>query len=572
MGLSPLWQKIDDHQNPVLVKEIRQAVRSRFVVASLVILLLLLVFGSGAFILDRNLASGGFQSHGRKMFVVMYAMLMGITAAFVPIYTAIRFVGERNHNSTDLMFITTIHPNKVIAGKVMVGMVISLMLFSVCAPFLFFSYLLRGIEIPTVMLVLALSFLLVMGLIYVMILLSSLSVNRLMRTLFALASLFMLFWAVVGAVAIASELMRGGIQQILSDPTALPAFLAFLVSYLCHLVLVHFICVALIAPTWHNKMLPVRGIMAVIWLITLSINYSLASRFPGEFLLLSLFTGLGYAALVLLTAISEREDPGPRVRRQIPKNPILRPIAFLFYSGMAGGVLWSMLIAALSIWFFTHMYSLRSGVLLGFGRGFSFLPIYSLTLYGFAYCFFALFLQRSLLKNRIHPNQTWALAGILIAVGTILPLIFGFFKPNSWRDPLAWKTGVFFDTVHRDRMDWHVLASSILFAISLILIFHILLRSAKYFRRLEGNSAEESDAFDDGLSPQAATHGLGAAPTLPEPRASPIGVGQDQPQAEEAGAASQANMPEPEAENTSSSSDTLGSISNPIITPPEDPA
>ena len=39
----------------------------------------------------------------------------------------------------------------------------------------------------------------------------------------------------------------------------------------------------------------------------------------------------------LLISINERDSWGPRVARAIPRSQLLRPLAFLFYSGAAGG-------------------------------------------------------------------------------------------------------------------------------------------------------------------------------------------------------------------------------------------
>ena len=54
-------------------------------------------------------------------------------------------------------------------------------------------------------------------------------------------------------------------------------------------------------------------------------------------------------AIGLFIAVSERERLGSRVRRTIPRRRLLRPLAFLFYSGAAGGVVWSTLIITLTV-------------------------------------------------------------------------------------------------------------------------------------------------------------------------------------------------------------------------------
>ena len=48
--------------------------------------------------------------------------------------------------------------------------------------------------------------------------------------------------------------------------------------------------------------------------------------------------GVALAATHMQVAVSERDRWGPRVARAIPRRAWLRPAAFVFYSGAAGGV------------------------------------------------------------------------------------------------------------------------------------------------------------------------------------------------------------------------------------------
>ena len=72
----------------------------------------------------------------------------------VPAYAAIRLAGERSDHNVDLLFISTLRPRSIIAGKFFAALVLAILVFSTCAPFMTFTYLLRGIDIPTILIVL----------------------------------------------------------------------------------------------------------------------------------------------------------------------------------------------------------------------------------------------------------------------------------------------------------------------------------------------------------------------------------------------------------------------------------
>src|SRR5262249_15126898 len=62
----------------------------------------------------------------------------------------------------DLLFISTLRPSGIIAGKLQASVVLILLIFSACAPFMTFTYLLRGIDIPSIVILLVLDFLVVL--------------------------------------------------------------------------------------------------------------------------------------------------------------------------------------------------------------------------------------------------------------------------------------------------------------------------------------------------------------------------------------------------------------------------
>ena len=135
----------------------------------------------------------------------------------------------------------------------------------------------------------------------------------------------------------------------------------------------------------------------------------------------------------LFIAVSERERLGQRVRQSIPRRRWLRLLAFLFYSGAAGGVVWSSLMILLTlssivVWgiLFPHMWS--GGTTFNDSLG----VMIVMGLYAFSYPLGASLIRRRFLANRVAGGYTWVIAIVLLGFTTmIIPLIL-FFVSGTW--------------------------------------------------------------------------------------------------------------------------------------------
>ena len=77
---------------------------------------------------------------------------------FIPIYIGVRTMMERISINADLQYISIMSPQKIIWGKVLSSVYLIVLFYSAAVPFLVFSYLLRGIDLPTILLAVALTF------------------------------------------------------------------------------------------------------------------------------------------------------------------------------------------------------------------------------------------------------------------------------------------------------------------------------------------------------------------------------------------------------------------------------
>ena len=138
-----VMQAIADRTNPIVVKELRQAVQSRLVIAILLLFLLAnVLIVSGYLILSVDIAMS--EQAGQDLFSALFVVLVVTCMVFVPLYAAVRLTMERNDSNIDLLFITTIAPAAIIRGKFWAAVALTALIYSASMPFLTFTYLLQG--------------------------------------------------------------------------------------------------------------------------------------------------------------------------------------------------------------------------------------------------------------------------------------------------------------------------------------------------------------------------------------------------------------------------------------------
>ncbi len=153
-----LFERGSDRLNPILVKETRQALKSRqFLVTFLLMLILAwLISAFGVLLAGDSLEYG---SAGRVFFLFYYYVLALAIFAIVP-YSAYRgLLNERDQTTLELLSITTLTPRQFVWGKLCSSMVQVFIYYSAIAPFIAFTSLLQGFDLAQVAFVLTVSLL-----------------------------------------------------------------------------------------------------------------------------------------------------------------------------------------------------------------------------------------------------------------------------------------------------------------------------------------------------------------------------------------------------------------------------
>jgi hypothetical protein len=435
-----ILDRLDDAVNPIVVKELRQAVKSRMVVSTLLLFLLLEVVILAVFLLFQEIRTpdGINASAGRDMFMTLQAIMLGACLLLVPAYAGVRLAAERSDTNVDLLFITTLKPRSIVWGKFLAAGVLVLLIFSACAPFMTFTYLLRGIDIPSILMVLALDFLVVMGASMLAIFLAVVPANRgLKGALLVLGFGGLLFIYVLGIRS--SIFLIEEAFFLRANPDAFWGSVIGVAAFILAATGQFFVwSVALINPPSANRALLVRLYTTAQCLVTFAaaVGISYAVKHAGPIYVWQVWM-LVLFLFHMTIGVSEREHLGTRVARTIPGRGVLRFLAFVFYSGAAGGILFSILLgtftlvaAPLTVWYLQDHYPPHGTPSTTEIRHIAFVMTL-VVLYVYSYAMSGIVLRRLLFRGRLRPGFTWLLGVIAFAVGSALPYVLILSVPGN---------------------------------------------------------------------------------------------------------------------------------------------
>ena len=152
-GLVPWLEAKSDWLSPIVVKEVRQAVRGREFAyafgASLITSLGVAFFGAADALAPNSTTTGAWT------FFALMGSVAFLGFAVVPLgaFSALR--NERLEQTLELMTLTELSPRRIVIGKLLAQAVKLATLFAAIAPFVAMSFLLGGIDFVTIVLSLA---------------------------------------------------------------------------------------------------------------------------------------------------------------------------------------------------------------------------------------------------------------------------------------------------------------------------------------------------------------------------------------------------------------------------------
>jgi hypothetical protein len=263
-----------------------------------------------------------------------YGILAFPLVVVVP-YSAFRsLASEREDNTYDLLSITALRPRQIISGKLGSSVVQMAVYFSAITPCLAFTYLLRGVDLPTIGVLMVYTFCGSLGLSMISILLATLSEQRFAQVFISVALvaflLWICFWAILGGVQVIqySYAMFGGEEFWIIS-------LALATTYITTFALMYFAAAGMITFATENRSTPLRLCMLVqqaAWVGWMGFAWIYSEFDREQPIIMGMLAGLYWFAMgTMLTA--ERAGMSERIKRHLPTSFISR----LFFSWLNPG-------------------------------------------------------------------------------------------------------------------------------------------------------------------------------------------------------------------------------------------
>jgi hypothetical protein len=456
MTFSSLVDRLDDWINPIVVKEVRQAVKSRLVVSVLMVFLVLMLLVMGV-ALSFQQASNQFgdsaRGMGRNVFMSLQMLLLPTIMLVIPVYAAIRMGAERSETNADLLFISTLSPGSIISGKFVAAMAFAMLIFSIFAPFMTFTYLLRGIDIPTIAFILWIDVLAMVVAILFALFLASIPGPMPLRV-FAISGGFVFificfcYWFGISTMLIQFPRELVTDSELLWTSVAITTILIALVS-----AMIYFYAVALISPPSSNRIRPIRVTLLVFWLVTGLTLFGWALSgvgLPPSADAAEIPVGLWVSFNMMLLCVQfllstcERDTWGPRLARTIPRFAPFRLVAFFFYTGAAGGVLLTLILmaATLALGFFARItIAEHAGGLKDFTPlDYCLVNFAAIAAYTVCYGLSGALIRYYFLRETIRNAYTWVITACLLGIGSIVPWMFSIILlfDHAGQQPVSW--------------------------------------------------------------------------------------------------------------------------------------
>ncbi len=426
-------EDMSDRLNPILVKETRQALKSRqFIVTFLLMLIaawLISVFGT--------LAAGDsleFGSAGRGLFTSYFVVLALAIFVVVP-YSAYRgLLNEHDQTTLELLNITSLSPRQLIWGKLWSAMAQVFIFYSAIAPFIAFTSMLQGFDVALVAFSLGISILVTLCLTMFTLMLAAIPQNKHLQGLMT-GAVFLGLLFVISMIFSAVPMML--METISFDEKEFWIVIgSIVVAGLSFFFLFTQIATAHLTFDADNRSTGIRvactAQFVLYWSMIAFAQYMLGRT------ICSSSDDIMYVALWCLLhtgtcgffAATESDFVSRRVRRGIPRTSFLRLLATPFLPGGHRGFLYLLLhLVPIPVLAFLLLERYVPSHLLP-PVGWEVFWIITFVLYVVAYVGLGAAFGRALrrLSAEVRPMHVRVIIIIMLAMGAIvpfLPLLFG---------------------------------------------------------------------------------------------------------------------------------------------------
>ena len=430
-----------DRLNPILVKETRQALKSRQFVVTFT-LVLLLAWGWSIFGVSLIGPSIFYAARGFDMFLGYYVILAIPLFVVVPFGAFRSLASEREDGTYELLSITTLSPRQIVSGKLGSAVLQMLVYLSAVAPCLAFTYMLRGIDAPTILYVITWFFFGSLGASVIGLLVATLTHDKHWQVVVSVLYLFGLAILLWIALAMGFSVLLSAGAPAFQDRTFWIVNAIFFTAYASYFALFFFAASAQLTFASDNRSTTLRRVMVVqqallIGWFAWGFLQDDASNTDGMACAYLVIAGIHWAAMGMFIN-GELGETSLRVKRQLPQTLLGRVFLTWFNPGPATGFMFVVanLLAATAIGgLFLWGDSFRGG-----GPGVRGISIPRTVIVGFgilqmSYILFYLGIGRlviSLLRRVTPVSQTLAvlMQVLIVMAGSGIPLSIHMMSPT----------------------------------------------------------------------------------------------------------------------------------------------
>jgi hypothetical protein len=442
-----IWlERLGDRVNPILVKETRQALKSRQFSGTFMLLL-----AASLVISFAGIALAGpdvdYRSAGAEFFVFYFSVLAFAVFVVVP-YGAYRsLAAEHEERTFELLAITTLRPGQIVTGKLLSAVIQMFIYFSAIAPFMAFTYLLKGIDVASIFFVLAVSLLASIGFAMVGLFMATFANRKAMQVVLSVTMITGLGFATVGSIPLCAVIIGQLAGELRGREFWISMFCLF-TGYATTFLVIFQLSIAQLTFESDNRSSKVRAAVVLQFLSFLAwVAWGWVVELGGEREYLIAMTIVGGMYLSTVGSFLAAEPPGlsRRVAREVPRSNTLRALATLLYPGTGTGLglLLAMLFTlALSILLLeaTEDFVVSN---LQPGRGTRFMPTAMaavIAAYVFFYVGLAALFCNFLRRFRPVPAVAGtAVAAILAAMGSLIPNFIQAFRRVPYQSYELWQ-------------------------------------------------------------------------------------------------------------------------------------
>ena len=338
------WQRLQsrlnrasDRLNPILVKEARQAMKSRQF--AITFTLVLVCAWAWSFLGVALMSPGIYYAPGGRFMLAGYYFILAFPLTIIVPFSAFRSLSsEREDGTYELLSVTTLAPWQIVGGKLGSTVLQMVVYLSALSPCVAFTYLLRGVDILLLVFVVALVFLASLFLSASGLLLATLTKAKHWQVVLSVATIVGLVLTFIYFSLFVSIGIIGQDMLPVDQSGFWLGVAVFMTFYLSLLTLVLLAASARITFASDNRSTRLRIAMLAQYILMVGWFMGFWAYQPDEDILwVFLFCASLHWSVMGMFMIGESRILSPRVKRSLPQSFLGRVFLTWFFPGPATG-------------------------------------------------------------------------------------------------------------------------------------------------------------------------------------------------------------------------------------------